>query len=94
MIRKLLHKVLVKVPRLVPKESKDSFTYGYLIGLRTGIKEYAHWKNGVEHVGTCGQTYTEAVKVINEEVDSIESLLTLEDLQQQKTLGGSNDVSR
>lgn len=34
----------------------DEATYNYLRGLLDGVKAYAWWKDGVEYVGTSGNT--------------------------------------
>ena len=40
----------------------------YYKGLREGIKLYAYWQDGVEHVGTTGRRLSEALA----EIDQIE----------------------
>jgi len=30
-------------------------------GMREGVELYAHWKNGVQYVGTCGRTLKDAI---------------------------------
>lgn len=37
----------------------------YYNGMRDGITNFAHWKDGVQYVGSCGNTLAEAIKVIN-----------------------------
>lgn len=37
----------------------------YYLGLREGLKMYAHWKDGVQYVGTTGKTLKEAIQEIN-----------------------------
>ena len=34
----------------------------YEEGFITGLREYAWWKDGVQYVGTCGQTLKEAIE--------------------------------
>ena len=36
----------------------------YIQGLLDGMREYAWWSDGVEYVGTCGQTYAGAAALI------------------------------
>jgi hypothetical protein len=38
----------------------------YFQGQRDGVMLYAHWKNGVQYVGTCGKTLQQAIKDIND----------------------------
>lgn len=33
-----------------------------LQGLEEGLRMYAHWKDGVEYVGTCGRTLASALE--------------------------------
>lgn len=39
----------------------------YYNGIREGIEQYAHWKDGVQYVGTCGSTLKDALKRIDTE---------------------------
>ena len=39
----------------------------YYQGRRDGISLYAHWRDGVEYVGTTGQTLKEALEYIDQE---------------------------
>lgn len=39
----------------------------YYNGIREGIEQYAHWKDGVQYVGTCGTTLKEALARIDSE---------------------------
>ena len=44
-------------------------------GIREGIEQYAHWKDGVQYVGTCGRTLKDALKDIDaEEARALELL--------------------
>lgn len=36
-------------------------------GMREGIREYAHWRDGEQYVGTCGTTLAQALKRIDQE---------------------------
>lgn len=42
----------------------------YYNGMRDGITDFAHWKDGVQYVGTCGKTLSEAIKAINRQEES------------------------
>ena len=39
----------------------------YYNGIREGIEQYAHWKDGVQYVGTCGSTLKDALTRIDAE---------------------------
>jgi len=50
-----------------------SLTKAYHQGLRDGISIYAHWRDGVQYVGTTGKTLKEALEAINKaEQDTLE----------------------
>jgi hypothetical protein len=34
-------------------------------GLREGVTMFAHWKDGVQYVGTCGKSLSTAIKELN-----------------------------
>jgi len=53
----------------------------YYSGLRDGVQMYAHWKDGVQYVGTTGRTLQVAMKELNDEEER-----RIELLQQQITL--------
>ncbi len=38
----------------------------YYEGLRDGIHRYAHWRDGVQYVGTTGRTLKEALEEVNQ----------------------------
>jgi hypothetical protein len=40
-------------------------TQAYHEGLRDGVHRYAHWRDGVQYVGTTGRTLQEALEDIN-----------------------------
>jgi hypothetical protein len=42
-------------------------TNAYYQGLREGIELYAHWKDGVQYVGTTGKTLKQALAVVHQE---------------------------
>lgn len=46
---------------------KQALIRAYYEGLREGISLYAHWKDGVCYVGTCGQTLKDATAQINQD---------------------------
>ena len=47
--------------------NKAAMIKAYYNGIREGIEQYAHWKDGVQYVGTCGQTLKDALKRIDSE---------------------------
>jgi hypothetical protein len=47
--------------------NKIAMTKAYYNGIREGIEQYAHWKDGVQYVGTCGTTLKDALKRIDSE---------------------------
>lgn len=47
--------------------NKQMMTKAYYNGIREGIEQYAHWKDGVQYVGTCGSTLKDALKRIDSE---------------------------
>jgi hypothetical protein len=49
------------------KEIEEWLRWSYWDGVTAGLKAYAWWKDGVEHVGTCGGTLKDAVKQIKPE---------------------------
>lgn len=42
-------------------------TKAYYQGLREGIERYAHWKDGVQYVGTTGRMLKQALAEIHQE---------------------------
>ena len=46
---------------------KKALTKAYYNGIREGIEQFAHWKDGEQFVGTCGTTLKTALKRIDEE---------------------------
>jgi hypothetical protein len=38
----------------------------YHEGMRDGIHQYAHWRDGVQYVGTTGRTLNEALDAVNQ----------------------------
>ena len=47
--------------------NKQALTKAYYNGIREGIEQFAHWKDGEQFVGTCGTTLKSALKRIDEE---------------------------
>ena len=42
-------------------------------GMREGVREYAHWRDGVQYVGTTGTTLAQALdRIDSEEKQSLE----------------------
>ena len=41
---------------------------GYLEGYKAALRSYAHWKDGVQYVGTCGVTLQQALITAEEEL--------------------------
>jgi hypothetical protein len=46
-------------------------------GMREGVREYAHWRDGEQYVGTCGTTLAQALERIDSEEK--QALVVLED---------------
>ena len=57
--------------------NKKQLTKAYYNGIREGIEQYAHWKDGVQYVGTCGTTLKKALERIDSEEKR--ALVMLED---------------
>lgn len=53
-------------------------------GMKAGVRNFAHWKNGSQFVGTCGKTLADALKEIE-----IEEHQYLENINREE---GSVDV--
>ena len=47
--------------------SKIEKVQKYYEGIINGVSRYAHWKDGVQYVGTCGKTLKEAIEEIEQE---------------------------
>jgi predicted heme/steroid binding protein len=41
-------------------------TQAYHEGIRDGIHQYAHWRDGTQYVGTTGRTLREALDSVNQ----------------------------
>ena len=48
-------------------ETLADLNKAYYNGIREGIEQYAHWKDGEQFVGTCGTTLKSALKRIDSE---------------------------
>lgn len=60
----------------------------YYEGVREGLTRYAHWKDGVQYVGTCGKTLKEVIAEVNiEEQNALDSLEDMRDMH--RSLGFS-----
>ncbi len=46
-------------------------TRAYYQGLRAGIEQYAHWKDGLQYVGTTGRTLKQALADVHEQEKSL-----------------------
>ena len=42
-------------------------TRAYYQGLREGVEQYAHWRDGLQYVGTTGRTLKQALATIHQE---------------------------
>jgi hypothetical protein len=69
--------------------SKKAKIKNYYEGVREGITRYAHWKDGVQYVGTCGKTLKEALVIINTEEANV-----LDALEDQRVIKSSLGFSR
>lgn len=47
--------------------SERDFVKEYYQGVVDGVCRFAHWKDGVQYVGTCGKTLKEALEEIKAE---------------------------
>lgn len=46
------------------KDQDVKTTQAFYQGLRNGVTQYAHWKDGVQYVGTTGKTLEKALAEI------------------------------
>lgn len=46
------------------KDLAEKTTQAFYQGLRSGVTMYAHWKDGVQYVGTTGKTLEKALAEI------------------------------
>lgn len=49
------------------KSNIENTIRSYYQGLREGVALYAHWKDGVQYVGTTGRTLKMAIEKIDKE---------------------------
>ncbi len=50
-------------------QDENGYSAGYRMGLIDGIVKYAHWKDGVQYVGTCGTTLKDALaRILKEKI--------------------------
>ena len=64
--------------------NKQALNKAYYNGIREGIEQYAHWKDGVQYVGTCGRTLKDALKDIDaEEQRALELLEDRKDIKRE-----------
>lgn len=45
----------------------------YLLGKLTATREWAHWKDGVQYVGSCGTTLEQALAPIHKKLAAFQS---------------------
>jgi hypothetical protein len=70
--------------------NKRLLNMAYYNGIREGIEQYAHWKDGVQYVGTCGTTLKDALaRIDSEEKRAVE---LLEDRKETKSKLGYSRV--
>ncbi len=69
--------------------SQKQLTRAYYNGIREGIEQFAHWKDGVQYVGTCGTTLKKAL----ERIDS-EEKRALELLEERREIKSNLGYSR
>ena len=73
--------------------NKKLLNKAYYNGIREGIEQYAHWKDGVQYVGTCGTTLKDALARIDaEENRAMKMLEMLEDRKEIKSELGYSRV--
>jgi hypothetical protein len=74
-----LHGILVKCLM-----DKTLLARAYHEGLREGLEMYAHWRDGVQYVGTCGKTLKQALEEINkQEQDALDQLQDRKDIKSE-----------
>lgn len=47
--------------------NKKQSTKWFYEGMREGVRAYAHWRDGVQYVGTTGKTLAQALEQIDSE---------------------------
>jgi hypothetical protein len=59
----------------VSRVEDENKTIAYYDGMREGVRLYAHWKDGVQYVGTTGKTLKKALEEITlEEQQKLEDI--------------------
>jgi len=58
------HPQMPKVTKMNEQELTARWFYN---GMREGVREYAHWRDGEQYVGTCGTTLKQALNRIDQE---------------------------
>ena len=69
--------------------NKAMLVKAYHEGLREGLEMYAHWKDGVQYVGTCGKTLKQAIAEIDKQEQD-----TLDKFQDRKEIKSNLGYSR
>lgn len=69
--------------------SKVMLAKAYHEGVREGLTMYAHWRDGVQYVGTCGKTLKQALAEIDKQEQD-----TLDHLQDKKDIASELGYSR
>lgn len=72
--------------------NKKLLNKAYYNGIREGIEQYAHWKDGVQYVGTGGTTLKTALERIDAEENR--ALELLEDRKEIKSQLGYSRIGR
>ena len=62
------------------EEIKSAYLQGYL----DGMSSFAHWKDGVQYVGTCGTTLKKAIEDIDSDPKFYASLYRKQKESQEK----------
>jgi len=69
--------------------SKVMLAKAYHEGVREGLEMYAHWKDGVQYVGTCGKTLKQALAEVDKQEEDV-----LASLQDRKDIASELGYSR
>jgi len=57
--------------------AKLALNSGFIEGLKSGVRKFAWWKDGIQYCGTCGTTLKKALEDIDKEFADTEKLLGL-----------------
>lgn len=49
---------------MTPNDLEQLVANAYKLGFVNGLQCFAHWKDGVEYVGTCGKTLRAAIEKV------------------------------